>query len=51
MMQRQGGLNDDGLNQTGLSIDTMCELVGVPRSSYYRYLRNRDVREQTNSDR
>lgn len=31
LMQRQGGL----------SVKTMCELAGVARSSFYRYLRNR----------
>ena len=25
----------------GLSVETMCELAGVPRSGYYRYLRAR----------
>jgi hypothetical protein len=34
MMQRQGGL----------SVETMCEVAGVARSGYYRYLRARGER-------
>ncbi len=33
MMQRQGGL----------SVETMCELAGVARSSFYRYLRTQGL--------
>ena len=29
--------------QSGLSVDTMCELARVPRSGYYRYLRKREA--------
>jgi len=30
------------MNESPLSVETMCELAGVGRSAYYRYLRNRD---------
>jgi hypothetical protein len=36
--------------QGGLSVGKMCELARVTRSGYYRYLRRRDARGDSDTD-